>query len=46
MSTTDERWEKLDRFIALCPTHYRFTAEKYPKYARKVCQGFKESGRI
>jgi glycosyltransferase involved in cell wall biosynthesis len=37
---TDERWEKLDRFIALCPTHYRFTAEKYPKYARKVCQGF------
>jgi SAM-dependent methyltransferase len=37
---TDERWEKLDRFIALCPTHVRFTKDKYPKYAHKVFGGF------
>ncbi len=37
---TDERWEKLDRFIALCPTHYRFTQQRWPKYAHKVSLGF------
>jgi SAM-dependent methyltransferase len=37
---TDERWEKLDHFIALCPTHLRYTQSKYSKYAHKVRQGF------
>jgi glycosyltransferase involved in cell wall biosynthesis len=36
----EERWKKLDRFIALCPTHQRFTKLEYPKFAHKVSLGF------
>jgi glycosyltransferase involved in cell wall biosynthesis len=37
---TDERWNKLDYFVALCPTHFRISQQRWPKWKDKIVQTY------